>query len=143
MVRATAQTIEEHLEIKTEVGGIARFQNDGYMRATEDNNIPGNPWFICTLWLADYYIAKAKNENDLRRASEILEWAVKRALPSGVMAEQLHPIDGSPMSVSPLTWSHSTYVATVISYLRKLAEFSPCEMCQRPRFNPDRRAFTI
>jgi oligosaccharide amylase len=143
MARSTAQAIEEHLQLKNEIGGVARFQNDGYMRVTEENNIPGNPWFICTFWLADYYIAKAKSEDDLQPARQILEWAVKRALPSGVMAEQLHPLDGSPMSVSPLTWSHSTYVATVISYLRKLAEFSPCEICQRPRFNPDRRAFTI
>jgi oligosaccharide amylase len=144
MVKNTMQAVKEHLEIKTSVGGIARYENDGYMRTeSEDKNIPGNPWFICTLWLAEYYIARAKNEEELRDAKKILQWTAESALPSGVLAEQLNPHDGSPVSVSPLTWSHSAFVAVVMSYLRKLAEFSPCELCQRPRFNPDRRAFTI
>ena len=143
MVENTMQAVEKHLSIKTGIGGIARYENDPYMRAAGEEGVPGNPWFICTLWLADYRIARAKSEEELREAYKTLQWAVERALPSGVMAEQLNPLDGSPMSVSPLTWSHSTFVATVISYLRKLAEFSPCETCARPRFHPDRRAFTI
>jgi glucoamylase len=143
MVANTMNAVKEHLGIGTAIGGIARFQNDGYMRITEEASIAGNPWFICTLWLADHFIARAKSEAELQPAYEILEWATQRALPSGVMAEQLNPLDGSPLSVSPLTWSHSTFVATTMSYLRKLAEFSPCEACGRPRFNPDRRAATI
>jgi glucoamylase len=143
MVEKTMQAVVEHLSIQTDVGGIARFENDGYMRVADDKNIPGNPWFICTLWLADHHIARAANEKELQEALKILQWVAERALPSGVLAEQLDPLTGAPVSVSPLTWSHSTFVATVMSYLRKLAEFSPCEVCQRPRFNPDRRAFTI
>lgn len=139
----TMRAVEEKLSSQTDIGGIGRFENDGYMRVTEQAGVPGNPWFICTLWLADFYIASAKTEADLEKAYEILKWAVERALPSGVMAEQVDPFDGSPVSVSPLTWSHSTFVATTMSYLRKLAEFSPCEACNRPRFNPDRRASTI
>jgi glucoamylase len=63
----------------------------------------------------------------LRGALEILEWTAKNALPSGVLAEQLHPATGEPVSVSPLTWSHSTFVATVLNYLRKLAEIGANE----------------
>jgi GH15 family glucan-1,4-alpha-glucosidase len=55
----------------------------------------------------------------LKGVIEILEWAAKRALPSGVLAEQLHPETGEPVSVSPLTWSHSTFVAAVNNYLQK------------------------
>ncbi len=54
----------------------------------------GNPWFICTLWLADYRIAVAKQKEDLKGALEILEWTCKRALASGVLAEQVNPHDG-------------------------------------------------
>lgn len=100
-------------------GGIARFENDGYMRAAE--GFPGNSWFICTLWVADYYVARAKTEKDLARALEILEWVAAAALPSGVLAEQLNPETGEHASVSPLTWSHSTFVATVMNYLQKEA----------------------
>ena len=83
------------------------------------DSITGNSWFICTLWLAEYYIAKAKNIGDLSKAQDILQWTVDRALPSGVLAEQVDPLTGEEMSVSPLTWSHSTYVAAVHSYLEK------------------------
>ena len=122
MVRNTMKAIEDELWVKGEIGGIARFTNDGYMRAGED--VTGNAWFISTLWLADYRIAAAKEKKDLDSVLEILDWTTKNALESGVLAEQIHPEDGSPVSVSPLTWSHSTFVATVENYLTKLAELA-------------------
>ncbi len=98
-------------------GGIARFENDGYMRASD--KFPGNSWFICTLWLADHYIANATTSSELQPALDVLEWTAASALPSGVLAEQLNPATGEHVSVSPLTWSHSTFIATVHGYLRK------------------------
>lgn len=120
MVLNTMRAIEKNLWVKGEIGGVARFENDGYMRVS--NDVTGNAWFICTLWLADYRIAVAKKKSELKGVIEILEWTVKNALPSGVLAEQVHPFDGSPVSVGPLTWSHSTFVATVQNYLKKLKE---------------------
>ena len=117
MVAGTMQAITDNLLIKTEFGGVARFENDGYMRVSED--VTGNPWFICTLWLAEYYIAIAKTADELKPALDILEWTAKRALPSGVLAEQIDPLTGAALSVSPLTWSHSSFVATVHSFLSK------------------------
>ena len=121
-VQKTMRAIEKHLWANTKIGGVARFENDGYMRVSGD--ITGNPWFICTLWLADYRIAVAESKADLNGALEILEWTCERALPSGVLAEQVNPLTGEPVSVAPLTWSHSTFVATVMSYLKKLSELS-------------------
>jgi oligosaccharide amylase len=119
MVVKTMESISSHLNVE---GGIARFQQDGYMRVSD--KIIGNPWFICTLWMADYYIASAESEADLKPALKIIEWVVERALPSGVLAEQLDPLTGAHVSVSPLTWSHSTFIATVCKYLTKLTEVS-------------------
>lgn len=138
MVQNTMKAIEDTLTAKTKIGGVARYENDGYMRVT--NQTQGNPWFICTLWLAEYRIAAAKNLKDLEGAVEILEWVVARALPSGVLAEQVDPLTGAPVSVSPLTWSHSTVVATVMNYLRKLETLVDCNSCNRPLFLYDRRA---
>jgi len=121
-VKQTMRAVEEKLWVNTKIGGVARFESDGYMRVSKD--VTGNPWFICTLWLADYRIAVAKSKKDLKGALEILEWTTKRALPSGVLAEQVNPLTGEPVSVSPLTWSHSTFVATVMNYLKKLNEIS-------------------
>ena len=36
-----------------------------------------------------------------------------------MLAEQVHPYTKQPLSVSPLTWSHATFVATVLDYLAK------------------------
>ncbi len=120
MIKSTMRAVEEKLWVNNEIGGVARFENDGYMRITE--TVTGNPWFICTLWLADYRIAIAKKKEDLKGVLEILEWTAKRALPSGALAEQVNPLTGEGVSVAPLTWSHSTFVATVMNYLRKLNE---------------------
>jgi glucoamylase len=122
MVVGTMRAIEEKLWINSKIGGVARFESDAYMRVS--NDAPGNAWFICTLWLADYRIAVAKEKEDLKGALEILEWTVARALPSGVLAEQVNPLTGEAVSVSPLTWSHSTFVATVANYLKKLSEIN-------------------
>lgn len=120
VVVSTMRAIETRLS--NESGGIQRFENDGYMRAGEAS--PPNSWVITTLWLAEYYIAAAKVPADLDRALELVNWAVAHSLPSGVLAEQIDPDTGEPRSVSPLTWSHSTFVATVHSYLAKSRELN-------------------
>ena len=52
-----------------------------------------------------------------------------RALPSGTMAEQLHPYSGEPLSVSPLTWSHAEYVRTVREYIDRHSRAHTCPAC--------------
>ena len=119
MVVKTMSAIEQTLSVP---GGLARFEKDGYMRTSADSH--GNAWFICTLWLAEYYVASARKMDDLEKALLILKQVARQALPSGVLSEQVDPITGHPVSVSPLTWSHSTYVATVQNYLRKQSELA-------------------
>ncbi|HLX57351.1 MAG TPA: glycoside hydrolase family 15 protein, partial [Ktedonobacteraceae bacterium] len=123
-VERTMQQIEQRLWVKTSVGGMARYENDYYYQVTHDlSQAQGNPWFICTLWLAQYRIARAANIDELRTALPLLEWAQAHALPSGVMAEQVNPFTSEPLSVSPLTWSHAEYVLTVRWYLGKYHRF--------------------
>jgi GH15 family glucan-1,4-alpha-glucosidase len=121
----TMQAVQDRLWVKTDVGGLARYENDSYHRQSQDIvDVPGNPWFICTLWLAQWFIATAKSRDELNKALPLLNWCVRHALPSGVLPEQVHPYSGVPLSVSPLTWSHGTFVTTVQEYLqqwRKLA----------------------
>jgi glucoamylase len=135
-VVATMRAIEEKLWIKTCVGGVARYENDYYHRISADTAaVPGNPWFICTLWLADYFITRAKNGADLKLALPIFEWAAAHALPSGILAEQVHPYTNEPISVSPLTWSHATVVSTAVKYLEKLEQLRTCDTCNQPLFH--------
>jgi GH15 family glucan-1,4-alpha-glucosidase len=120
-VKSTMESIRERLWVKTEVGGVARYENDGYHQVSEDvENVPGNPWFICTLWLAEWYAWTANSKEDLDRSRSLLDWVAERALPSGVLAEQVHPYTNAPLSVSPLTWSHATFITAVQAYLQAI-----------------------
>lgn len=121
----TMQAIEEKLWCKTEIGGIARYERDPYYQTAQDQvQAPGNPWFLCTLWLAQWQIARATSPEDLHRPMELLRWVADHAHTSGVLAEQLHPYTGAPLSVSPLTWSHATFVTTVRMWEQKSRKLS-------------------
>lgn len=113
-----ARHVREKLWVNTPIGGLARYENDYYHRKSHD--VPGNPWIICTLWLAEYEIERAGSPADLRPAMDLMEWATQRALPTGVLPEQVDPFTGEPLSVAPLTWSHAEYVYVVMAYLRRL-----------------------
>jgi len=114
---ATVDAIRDRLWVKTPVGGIARYENDYYHQVSHDlPNVPGNPWFICSCWLAEYHIARATTLDELHAALPLLQWVRDRALPSGVLAEQMNPYTDAPLSVSPLTWSHAEYVSAIRWY---------------------------
>ncbi len=116
----TMKAVRDRLWVKTPVGGIARYEGDFYhQQSTDREQVPGNPWFVCTLWLAQWLIATARTREDLKAAVAIFEWCVSHGLPSGVMAEQIHPDSHAPLSVSPLTWSHAAFVTAVQEYLAK------------------------
>lgn len=128
---STMEKLKEKLWVKTDIGGMARYENDYYYRVSEE--LPGNPWFICTLWYADYLIEIAENEKQLEEPFEILRWVASHTLPSGVLAEQVHPYSGEPLSVSPLTWSHATYVSTCRRLLSTLETMRSCPECGLPK----------
>lgn len=121
-VASSLRQMHEILWCKTQTGGLARYENDPYYRSRVEG--PGNPWFVTTLWYARYLIAVAKEIAELAPARELLEWTAAHALQSGVLAEQLDPVSGAPLSVSPLTWSHATFVTTVCAYREKLKKVS-------------------
>lgn len=142
-VISTMNAVHDQLWVKTEVGGTARYTADTYHRTTDDTQtVPGNPWFICTLWLADWKISRATTRAELDEALPIFHWVMEHALPSGVLAEQVHPFTNAPLSVSPLTWSHATYVGTVLKYLEKLESLDYCNGCGQPRYQKRRSGVT-
>ncbi len=120
------RAIGERLWVQTPIGGMARYEHDHY-HAVERHDItrvPGNPWVICTLWYAQWLVERARTIEELQEALPMLEWTHQRALPSGVLAEQFDPYTGAQVSVSPLTWSHATYMIVVAKYLRRHGEIT-------------------
>lgn len=131
---ATLDAVREILAVRTEVGGLARYRGDYYHAVTQDwERVPGNPWFIAQCWLARWQIARAETPAALEKALEPLQWVAAHATSAGLFPEQVHPFSGAPLSVTPLTWSHAEFVATVRDYLARAAAFRACPTCGEPR----------
>lgn len=107
-VKSNMNVIMQKLWVK-QTGGLARYEGDMYQRVKEDSNVPGNPWIITTLWASRYF--NLVGERD--RAFALLKWVIDHSQHSGVLPEQVNPYDGTPLSVSPLIWSHAEYIITV------------------------------
>ena len=125
---STMQQVIDRLTVKTPVGGIARYENDYYFQVSKElDKVAGNPWILCTLSIAHWYALRARSVAELQKATDILMWATERALPSGVLPEQVDPYSGRPLSVAPLTWSHAAFVLAVHRVADRLNNLTPVE----------------
>ncbi len=125
-VKRMVELVEDRLRARTDVDGYCRYDGDQYFYSGD--GAPGNPWFITTLWLSQYYIATATSAADLKRPLEWMQWVNNHALGSGVLSEQLNPFTGAKVSATPLTWSHAEFVVTVLEYVAKQKELGLCEV---------------
>ena len=108
-IRSTFKVIESDLLGKSPSGGSPRYEHDNYF-AVAGGQYLGNPWFVTTLWIAQYYLQLARNPD----AEKLVEWTLKHTLLSGVLSEQIDPKDGAPLSVTPLVWSHAELINTLL-----------------------------
>lgn len=104
----TFEKVQNELWNTSPIGGVVRYPGDGYFLAK--SQYKGNPWIVCTLWLAQYFNAIGQKD----QAAELLDWALKRALPSGSLSEQFDPDNGWAISVTPLVWSHAEFINTCL-----------------------------
>jgi GH15 family glucan-1,4-alpha-glucosidase len=89
------------------VGGMARYPCDYYFRRSDV--APGNPWVICTMWLAQAYAELG----DWEEVDRLLAWTHRVAGPTLILPEQIHAETGEHLSVSPLVWSHAEVLETL------------------------------
>lgn len=125
LARAVDLTLE-HLTIHTDVTGIARYEGDQYYRVNA--NVPGNAWFIPTFWYIQYTIARAEKSNDLDSVRDAFSKIKRFATFAGMFSEQLDPLSGAPLSVSPLVWSHAEFVRLVLDYVERLQALGLCSI---------------
>lgn len=107
-IMLTAKAVEDILLDKTPSGGAPRYEDDHYFRV--DPNSMGNAWFVTTLWMAQFYA----RVGDMDRAKHYIAWTIQNMTPSGILSEQLDPHNGSPVSVTPLIWSHAELINTIL-----------------------------
>ncbi len=106
-ISQSIKTIEEMFSIGKEFKGLPRYEHDIYN--SSDKNSLGNPWFVTSLWLAQYYIETSRNAE----AERIIAWTESHMMGTGVLSEQVTP-QGESISVAPLVWSQAEYVATIL-----------------------------
>ena len=92
---------------------LPRYEHDNYHR--ESGSGLGNPWFITTMWAAQY----ASETNDHALYEKIMTWLHAQTDNTQMFAEQMNPVDMSPLSVSPLVWSHAEYMATQLDAIAR------------------------
>ena len=109
---STMRIIEKRLLDVSPSGGSPRYEHDHYFES--DPAHMGNPWFVTTLWLAQYYMRHKK----LDKARHYVDWTLEHALPSGTLSEQINPNNGTPVGVNPLVWSHAELVNTILDLSR-------------------------
>lgn len=90
---------------------LPRYENDNYRKGS--GNITGNWWHIAALWRAQYAI----ENDDLTVAESVLDTVLSHATDSGMLGEQINPVNGSLISPAPLTWSHAEYMSTLLDYI--------------------------
>lgn len=107
-----AEKVEQRLRGSSPIGGVIRYENDGYFLAKRQYK--GNPWIVCSLWLAQYYRAAGQPD----KAQELITWALARQTPSGALSEQFDPETGYGLGVTPLVWSHAEVVNALLDMLK-------------------------
>ena len=120
-VRNSMAAVIDKLWIKTNTGGLARYENDDYYRVTRAFLETLGSFATVACPMVHCYCISLE---ELNRGLSLLNWAAKHASPSGMLAEQINPHTGNPLSVSPLVWSHAEFVIAVCEYIEKQKELS-------------------
>jgi GH15 family glucan-1,4-alpha-glucosidase len=110
-VQTSFKTLERVFRVDQDVMPVPRYEHDNYNRV--DGESMGNPWFICTLWRAQYFL----ETNRSAEARKVLDWVQSQMLKSGVLAEQINPYTHAFISVAPLAWSQAEFINTAIDLM--------------------------
>jgi GH15 family glucan-1,4-alpha-glucosidase len=111
-MKSTFEQMKQKLLNSSPIGGVIRYPGDDYF--LERLQYKGNPWVVCTLWMAQYMNAAGQKDEALG----LLSWAKDRSLPGGALSEQFDPETGSTLGVVPLVWSQAEYINTALDLAR-------------------------
>lgn len=110
-LRAAVETASDTFGLNSGSIGLPRYENDYYRRVSDD--VTGNWWPIASLWMAQYYVEIGQTE----KAVAITDWVKNHAGGTGILPEQISPVDDTFVSVAPLTWTHAEYAATLLDMI--------------------------
>lgn len=110
-LQASIKTMKERFNVLDDEPGLPRYENDDYRRS--DASVTGNWWYITTLWYAQYELDRGNEKEALL----ILDWVRQHAYSTGMLGEQVNPINDDIVSPAPLTWSHAEYLSTMLDMI--------------------------
>lgn len=110
-VRQSYDTLKQQLVPDPSIVGVPRYENDKY-NVVDPASI-GNPWFISTLWMAQYHMEIDQKD----QADTYIQWTVDRMTKTGVLPEQINPYSRDFISVAPLVWSQAELVNTLLDHV--------------------------
>jgi len=113
-LQPTINFLDSKLFLQHGIGGIARKENDHYLKVGEQ--FTGNPWFICSMWR----LRLALKVNDLEFAKSIMIWVLNHFDKTGLIPEQTDPRNGYSLGIKPLTWSHAEFLISLIFFIDQL-----------------------
>ncbi|MEO6109948.1 MAG: glycoside hydrolase family 15 protein [Candidatus Saccharimonadales bacterium] len=112
-MKASITTMKERFHVLDDEPGLPRYEDDNYRRG--DETVTGNWWYITTLWLAQYEL----EQDNMKEVFYILNWIKDHAMSTGMLGEQINPLNDSLVSPAPLTWSHAEYLSTMLDVIGK------------------------
>ncbi len=102
----------EYPELGVAIGRYPEDRYDGYKTSGQ-----GNPWFLATLGLGEFY-CQLRNETKNQRLNDEIERQFSRALfhsdRRGGMAEQFNQHSGQMQGADELTWSHNAFMTAMM-----------------------------
>ena len=106
-------TMTECFAVSNSQPGLPRYEDDDYRRS--DDSITGNYWPIMSLWHAQYMLENGNTDG----AHAVLDFVKAHSLSTGMISEQINPIDGDDIAPAPLTWSHAEFVSTILDLIER------------------------
>ena len=88
--------------------GLLKPMSDSYVKAGRLDEAQG-----CWSRVLQYDPESVRAHRERAAALLRIRWAIKHALPSGVLPEQVDPFTGEPVGVNPLTWSHGMMLGVI------------------------------
>jgi GH15 family glucan-1,4-alpha-glucosidase len=109
-IRTAYQTLQDKYGFSADCPRLPRYQNDDYFRKNPGD--PSNPWFVTSLWLAQYNLT----DGDVKLSRAMLDMTNEFMNRYQILSEQIDPTSGAMVSVAPLIWSHAEFVGTLMDY---------------------------
>lgn len=110
-IKASIETVKVTFNLSEQNPGLPRYRTT--ITAELSQILTGTYGLFVLCEKAQYDIENGNADS----AMVVLNWVKSHALTTGMMAEQLDPIDDTIVSPAPLTWTHAEYVSTLIDLI--------------------------